>query len=90
MSPSTVLPPHMSTCVCSVAPDIPISPLKPLTNWHLGPQDLFSADTLLITKATGVLISTNNIVVFRHVVFDEVDFPLFSSPRLTNDLGIFL
>jgi hypothetical protein len=35
-------------------------------------------------------LSTNNIIVFRNVVFDEVDFPFAASPRLTNDLDIFL
>jgi hypothetical protein len=34
--------------------------------------------------------TTNNIVVSRHVVFDEVDFPFSASPRLTNDLDILL
>jgi hypothetical protein len=36
-------------------------------------------------------LSTNNIVVVsRHVVFDEAVFPFIASPRLTNDLDIFL
>jgi hypothetical protein len=35
-------------------------------------------------------LSTNNIIVSRHVVFDEADFPFAASPRLTNDLDIFL
>jgi hypothetical protein len=34
--------------------------------------------------------TTNNIVISRHVVFDETDFPFFALPRLTNDLDIFL
>jgi hypothetical protein len=35
-------------------------------------------------------LTTNNIVVSRHVVFDEADFPLSASPRLTNDLDFLL
>jgi hypothetical protein len=35
-------------------------------------------------------LTTSNIVVCRHVIFDEVDFPFSASPRLTNDLDIFL
>jgi hypothetical protein len=35
-------------------------------------------------------LTTNNIVVSRHVVFYEVDFPFSTSPRQTNDLDIFL
>jgi hypothetical protein len=35
-------------------------------------------------------LSTNNIIVFRHVIFDEADFPFATSPCLTNDLDIFL
>jgi hypothetical protein len=35
-------------------------------------------------------LTTNNIVVSRHIVFDEADFPFSASPRLTNDLNIFL
>jgi hypothetical protein len=35
-------------------------------------------------------LSTNNIIVSQHVVFDEADFPFAASPRLTNDLDIFL
>jgi len=35
-------------------------------------------------------LTTNNIVISRHVVFDEADFPFSASPRLTNDLDILL
>jgi hypothetical protein len=35
-------------------------------------------------------LSTNNIIVSRHVVFDETDFPFVVSSRLTNDLNFFL
>jgi hypothetical protein len=35
-------------------------------------------------------LTTNNIIVSQHVVFDEADFPFSASPRLTNDLDIFL
>jgi hypothetical protein len=35
-------------------------------------------------------LTTNNIVVSQHVVFDEVDFPFSTSPRLTNDLDFLL
>jgi hypothetical protein len=35
-------------------------------------------------------LSTNNTIVFRHVVFYETDFPFAVSHRLTNDLDIFL
>jgi hypothetical protein len=35
-------------------------------------------------------LTTNNIVISQHVVFDEADFPFFASPRLTNDLDILL
>jgi hypothetical protein len=34
-------------------------------------------------------LTTNNIVVSRHVIFDEADFPFSASPRLINDLDIF-
>jgi hypothetical protein len=34
-----------------------ISPPKPVTNWHPDPPDVFSSDTLLTIKVTGVLIS---------------------------------
>jgi hypothetical protein len=33
---------------------------------------------------------TNNIVISRHVIFYEADFPFSTSPHLTNDLDIFL
>jgi hypothetical protein len=45
----------------------------------LQPQGLCSLD-----------LSTNRITVFRHVAFDEANFPFSASPRLTNDLDIFL
>jgi hypothetical protein len=35
-------------------------------------------------------LTTNNIIVSRHVVFDEADFSFSASPRLTNNLDIFL
>jgi hypothetical protein len=35
-------------------------------------------------------LTTNNIVVSQHVVFDEIDFSFSTSPRLTNDLDILL
>jgi hypothetical protein len=35
-------------------------------------------------------VTTTNIVVSRHTVCDEADFPFSTSPRLTNDLDIFL
>jgi hypothetical protein len=35
-------------------------------------------------------LTTNNIIVSRHTVFDEADFPFSASPRLTNDLDILL
>jgi hypothetical protein len=35
-------------------------------------------------------LTTNNIVVFPHVVFDEADSPFSASSRLTNDLIFFL
>jgi hypothetical protein len=35
-------------------------------------------------------LSTNNIVVSQHVIFDEAVFPFAASPCLTNDLDIFL
>jgi hypothetical protein len=35
-------------------------------------------------------LTTNNIIVSRHIVFDEAYFPFSASPRLTNDLDIFL
>jgi hypothetical protein len=35
-------------------------------------------------------LSTNNIIVSRHVIFDETNFPFAVSLRLTNDLDIFL
>jgi hypothetical protein len=35
-------------------------------------------------------LSTNNIIVSRHVVFDKAVFPFAASPRLTNNLDIFL
>jgi hypothetical protein len=35
-------------------------------------------------------LSTNSIIISRHVVFDETDFPFAASPYLTNDLDIIL
>jgi hypothetical protein len=35
-------------------------------------------------------LTSNNIVVSQHNVFDEADFPFSPSPRLTNNLDIFL
>jgi hypothetical protein len=35
-------------------------------------------------------LTTNNIIISRHVIFDEADFPFSTSPHLTNDLNIFL
>jgi hypothetical protein len=35
-------------------------------------------------------LTTNNIIVSRHIIFNEVDFPFFASPCLTKDLNIFL
>jgi hypothetical protein len=35
-------------------------------------------------------LTTNNIVISRHVIFYETDFPFSISPRPTNDLDIFL
>jgi hypothetical protein len=35
-------------------------------------------------------LTTTNIVVSQYVVFDEADFPFSTSPRLTNNLDIFL
>jgi hypothetical protein len=35
-------------------------------------------------------LTNNNIVVSRHVVFDEADFSFSASPRLINDLDNFL
>jgi hypothetical protein len=35
-------------------------------------------------------LTTNNIVISRYVVFDDVDFPFSASPRLTNNLDISL
>jgi hypothetical protein len=81
----------MRTCTCSVVPAILISPPKPPTNWHLSPLDVFSSDTPLTTKVTGVFdLTTNNIIVSRHIIFDEADFSFSTSPHLTNDLDIFL
>jgi hypothetical protein len=34
-------------------------------------------------------LSTNNIVISRHVVFDEAEFPFSALPHLINDLHIF-
>jgi hypothetical protein len=55
-----------------------------------GPPDVPSSDVLPITNAIGVSISTNNIIVSRHVVFYEIDFSFIILPRLINDLDIFL
>jgi hypothetical protein len=35
-------------------------------------------------------LTTTNIIVSRHIIFSEADFPFSASPRLTNDLDIFL
>jgi hypothetical protein len=35
-------------------------------------------------------LTTNNIVISRHAIFHEADFSFSASPRLTNDLDIFL
>jgi hypothetical protein len=34
-------------------------------------------------------LTNNNIIISRHIVFDEADFPFSASPRLTNHLDIF-
>jgi hypothetical protein len=34
--------PHLSTCVCSVAPTVPTSPPQPLINWHPSSLDVSS------------------------------------------------
>jgi hypothetical protein len=48
-------------------------------------------DIPLIIKVTDIFyLFTNNIVVFRHVIFNETDFLFFISPYLTNYLDIFL
>jgi hypothetical protein len=79
----------MSTYRCSVAPAIPTSPSKHLINWHLGPPDAPSSDTN--HKGYWCLdLTTNNIIVSQHVVFDETDFPFTVSPCLTKILDIFL
>jgi hypothetical protein len=89
MSHSTVSPPPMSTYRCSVVPAIPTSPSKHLINWHIGPPDAPSSDTN--HKGYWCLdLTTNNIIVSQHVVFDETDFPFTISPCLTNNLDIFL
>jgi hypothetical protein len=77
----------MSTCACSFVSAIPISLPKPLTKWLSSPPDVFSLDTTLNRCLD---LTTNNIIVFPHVVFDEVDSPFSASSRLTNDLEIFL
>jgi hypothetical protein len=91
MLPSTVSPPHMSNCSCLVAPTIPTSLPWAIINWHPHPPDVFSSDTPLVTKVSGVLISPPTISLsFDMLFFDEADFPFSASPRLTNDLDIFL
>jgi hypothetical protein len=35
-------------------------------------------------------LTTNNIIVSQHIVFDETDFPFSASAHLTNDLDILL
>jgi hypothetical protein len=91
MSLSTVPPPPMSTYGCSAAPNIPTSPPKHLINWHLGPPDVPSSDTLPITKAIDVSISPPIPSLSPDMcVFYETDFPFAVLPRLTNDLDIFL
>jgi hypothetical protein len=83
--------PPMSTCECLVVPTILTSP--PQAPHKLAPRSTrcvflrYSADH----KGYRCLdLSTNNIIVSRHVVFDEADFPFAVLPRLTNDLDIFL
>jgi hypothetical protein len=92
MSLFTTSHPHISTCACSAMFAIPTSLHKLPTNCP-PPRSThyvfleYSADH----KGYWCLnLSTNNIVISRHIVFDEAVFPFAASPHLTIDLDIFL
>jgi hypothetical protein len=81
----------MSTCVFLAMFAIPTSPQKLPTNPPPRSTRCVFLEYSVDHKDYRCLgLSTNNIVVSRHVVFDEVVFPFASSPHLTNDLDIFL
>jgi hypothetical protein len=77
---------HLFGCVCY--PNLSIQATHKLAPWSIRCVFLgYSADH----KGHRCLdLNTNNIVVSQHVVFEEVTFPFAASPRLTNDLDIFL
>jgi hypothetical protein len=69
---------------------IPISPHKLPTNWPPGPPTVFVGYSTNHKDYRCLDLSTYNIVLSRHVVFDEVVFPFAASPCITNDLDTFL
>jgi hypothetical protein len=80
----------MSTYACSVVPAILISATA---SHKLTPQCARCIFLRYSTDHKGyrcLNLTNNNIIISRHVVFDEADFPVSASPRLTNDLDIFL
>jgi hypothetical protein len=91
MSLSTVWPPPTSTCgrsVCACYPNLSAQAPYKLAPWSTRCVFLvYYADH----KCYQCLdLSTNSIIVFQYIVFDEADFPFAASPCLTNDLDIFL
>jgi hypothetical protein len=90
MSLFTAPYPHMSTCAFLTVFAIPISLHKLLTNC---PQSTCCVFLGYSTDHKGYRcldLSINNIVISRHVIFDEAVFPFAVLPYLTNDLDIFL
>jgi hypothetical protein len=92
MSLFTVSHPHMSTCTCSTVFVIPTFSYKLPTNCPPPPSTycVFLRYSAYHKGYRCLDISTNNIIVSQHVVFDEVPFPFATPPCLTNDLEIFL
>jgi hypothetical protein len=83
----------MSTCAFSAVFAIPTFPPKLLTNCPppRSTRCVFFGYSAADHKGYQCLdLSTNNIIISRHVVFDETVFPFAASPRLTNNLDIFL
>src|SRR5438105_7762040 len=85
MSHSSAQHPRTSTCVFSAAHVTPTLPPLRHTSLPLGLPDVSSFGYSSDHKGYCCLdLSTNRIIVSRHVVFDEASFPHAASPNLTN------